>query len=106
MVVSFDVEVGFTVPVAIHDVVGIVRVICFGGSMCNVAGVVCMICVVRSMRGAESWCVVVCEGAAVCSSCMVVAVAPGGICDVVSVVTFGASSAVDEIDIAALLAAM
>ena len=49
MVVSFDVEVGFTMPVAIHDVAGIVHMICFGGSMCNVAGVVCMICVVGSM---------------------------------------------------------
>ena len=101
-----DVEVGFGVLVAIRVVTGVVCEICFDVAICDVAGVVCMICVVRSMRGAESRCVVVCEGAAVCSSCMVVAVAPGGICDVVSVATFGASSAVDEIDIAALLAAM
>ena len=85
-----DIEVGFGVPVAIRDV----------------AGIVCVICVVRPMRDAESRCVVVCEGAAVCSSCMIVAVAPGGICGVVSVATFGASSEVDEINIAALLAAM
>ena len=42
-----DIEVGFGVPVAIRDV----------------AGVVCVICVVGSVRSAESQCVVVCEGA-------------------------------------------
>jgi hypothetical protein len=41
-----------------------------------------------------------------CSSCMAVAVAPGGVCDVVSVATLGVSPTVDEINVAALLAAM
>ena len=47
MAVRFDVEVGLGEPVA----------------MCDVAGIVCMICVIGSMHSAESRCVVVCEGA-------------------------------------------